>query len=131
MAATEHEKTDVPAVLGGDLPEREQTALEEAHDIDSPAVKEDGVIRNREHQPLKQDVVVESEKTDKPDGSSNSSDDGVPADRDMEKGEPHTNVSEASKEPTDPNIVDWEGPDDPQNPMNWYEFLTRGVASLC
>ena len=22
-------------------------------------------------------------------------------------------------EPEDPNIVDWDGPDDPQNPMNW------------
>lgn len=28
-------------------------------------------------------------------------------------------VEEAVEEPRDPNIVDWDGPDDPENPLNW------------
>lgn len=26
---------------------------------------------------------------------------------------------EANQQSTDPNIVDWDGPDDPENPLNW------------
>ena len=28
-------------------------------------------------------------------------------------------VSASQTEPADPNIVDWDGPDDPNNPVNW------------
>jgi hypothetical protein len=31
--------------------------------------------------------------------------------------EPHG--PRAHHNPGDPNVVDWEGPDDPENPMNW------------
>lgn len=37
---------------------------------------------------------------------------------DSDKKEPETIKTEA-----DPNIVDWDGPDDPQNPINWSEKL--------
>ena len=37
---------------------------------------------------------------------------------DADKKEPDTNKTEV-----DPNIVDWDGPDDPQNPINWSEKL--------
>lgn len=30
-----------------------------------------------------------------------------------------------SGEGLDPNIVDWDGPDDPDNPLNWYVFKRR------
>ena len=35
--------------------------------------------------------------------------------------------------PQDPNIVDWEGPNDPENPMNWptsKKVTAIGVISL-
>ncbi|KAJ5247128.1 MFS transporter cpaT [Penicillium chermesinum] len=39
---------------------------------------------------------------------------------DIEKGRESENTYEVqSKQPQDPNIVDWDGPDDPENPLNW------------
>ncbi len=39
-----------------------------------------------------------------------------------------------STEPVDPFLVDWDGPDDPENPKNWSEKLKWGniavVASI-
>lgn len=37
---------------------------------------------------------------------------------DCELGDP-TPKENTPTDPTDPNIVDWDGPDDPSNPMNW------------
>ncbi len=37
------------------------------------------------------------------------------------------------KETRDPNIVDWDGPDDPANPMNWSsrkKVAAIGIVSL-
>ena len=31
---------------------------------------------------------------------------------------------------SDPNIVDWDGPDDPANPMNWSEKLKWGNVAV-
>lgn len=28
-------------------------------------------------------------------------------------------IEQAAEEPRDPNIVSWDGPDDPENPLNW------------
>lgn len=34
--------------------------------------------------------------------------------------EPEENTHDADKEADqDPNVVDWDGPDDPENPQNW------------
>jgi multidrug resistance protein len=41
--------------------------------------------------------------------------------------------STAEKAPRDPNIVDWDGPDDPANPMNWSsskKVTAIGIVSL-
>ena len=122
MAATDPERDSVPAVLGGDLPEKEQTAFEESHDADIPQSNRDSATK-QEDKSLKKDVAVETEKVEKPDVSSNSSEDGSPTDRDLEKGQAETNISEESKEQPDQNIVDWDGPEDPQNPQNWYDDL--------
>ena len=37
---------------------------------------------------------------------------------DIEKG-PTTDAVLEETEARDPNIVDWDGPDDPENPLNW------------
>jgi hypothetical protein len=43
--------------------------------------------------------------------------------RDLESGSAPSETAdkpdETQTEPRDPNLVDWDGPDDPQNPMNW------------
>ena len=39
---------------------------------------------------------------------------------DTESGQHHTHDSQVGvKDIKDPNLVDWDGPDDPENPMNW------------
>lgn len=119
MAATHPEKGHLPAVLGGDLSQQEQTAFEESHDADLPE-RENGT----RDASVKSDVAVETGKGEKPDVSSNSSEDGSPAARDLEKGQAETHTSEDSKEATDPNIVDWDGPEDPENPLNWWVTLS-------
>lgn len=54
------------------------------------------------------------------DASLASSDEASPAHGDIEKGTPVTAVEEDDQpDPADPNVVDWDGPDDPENPMNW------------
>lgn len=40
---------------------------------------------------------------------------------------------EKEKAPADPNIVDWDGPNDPDNPMNWTsskKVAAIGIVSL-
>lgn len=43
------------------------------------------------------------------------------------------NETDASASNDDPNAIGWDGPDDPQNPMNWTEkkkWTTIGALSL-
>ena len=32
---------------------------------------------------------------------------------------PSSSTGTMVDEPTDPNVVDWDGPDDPEHPLNW------------
>lgn len=34
-------------------------------------------------------------------------------------GNDYSDTATHEKAPKDPNVVDWDGPDDPANPMNW------------
>jgi len=98
-----HEANHIPAFLGGDLPETERVAYEEGHDADIPA--------------------IESVKKHETPSSTSSVSDGVSAGPekkqgvDVEKGKAEAVATE--HELQDPNIVDWAGPDDPENPVNW------------
>lgn len=52
-----------------------------------------------------------------------------------QSGVDNSSADNASKEeaPRDANIVDWDGPDDPVNPMNWSsskKFGAIGIVSL-
>lgn len=42
-------------------------------------------------------------------------------------------VHETKPDENDPNVVDWDGPDDPENPMNWTDnkkWLNVGILSV-
>lgn len=39
--------------------------------------------------------------------------------RDVEKAEAEKPVPTVDENPVDPNVVDWDGPDDPRKPLNW------------
>ncbi|KAH7055953.1 MFS multidrug transporter-like protein [Macrophomina phaseolina] len=45
--------------------------------------------------------------------------DGIPDVRDVEKGDPSREKAKADSPPNDPNVVSWDGPEDPANPKNW------------
>lgn len=58
--------------------------------------------------------------------------DSVRLSQDIEK-QPHPartqlDTADEEKAPRDPNVVDWEGPDDPSNPMNWSS--SKKIASI-
>lgn len=40
------------------------------------------------------------------------------------------NGDKSAQAPADPNIVDWDGPDDPANPLNWPKSLRMGHVVL-
>jgi len=53
--------------------------------------------------------------------------------KDVEKGEDHISLSSADNSAAaelDPNIVDFDGPDDPENPLNWSYNKKWGMVSL-
>ncbi|GAM43248.1 hypothetical protein TCE0_047f17904 [Talaromyces pinophilus] len=58
--------------------------------------------------------------------------------RDVERGSSTTekvnNVEEKAVDPRDPNLVDWDGPDDPENPLNWTTgrkaMMTTSIALI-
>lgn len=56
------------------------------------------------------------------------------SEKDVEKGigpESMSSMDEPEEEPEqDPNIVDFEGPDDPENPMNWKASKKWGMVAL-
>lgn len=118
MSSSETQRSHIPGVLGGDLPEAERLAFEEGHDADIPSNKGVEKPHEQQHQAV-QGPPVESEKKDDRRSSSSSSSNGDAAqEKDVEKGGAEATAEEA-EEPRDPNLVDWDGPEDPANPYNW------------
>ncbi|KAK3718324.1 hypothetical protein LTR37_005137 [Vermiconidia calcicola] len=113
MAEPTISQHQVPGVFGGDLPEKERDAYEEGQDADT--AQGTGVVNDEQEGP-KRETVVDPGKKDGVTASSKSSEAG---EHDLEKAEPSTTTDGEPEEPRDPNVVDWDGPDDPQNPYNW------------
>ncbi|KZF20970.1 MFS general substrate transporter [Xylona heveae TC161] len=60
----------------------------------------------------------------------------TPAQLDLESGpESASRAAEDGKpvqQENDPNIIDWDGPDDPEKPMNWPKYRKAGIiATVC
>ncbi|KAF2398704.1 MFS general substrate transporter [Trichodelitschia bisporula] len=56
---------------------------------------------------------------------------GLDKDLEKEAGSAQSSASSvAEPEPTDPNIVDWDGPDDPANPQNWSTLRKTGAILI-
>jgi len=108
----------IPGWLGGDLPEKERLAYEEGHDADLPS--NIGVVNgpNDEESTKEKANVSSNVSVIEPMG-------------DPEKGP--TIVADEQREEReerDPNIVDWDGPDDPANPRNWYSTSSDLISGL-
>ncbi len=54
--------------------------------------------------------------------------------RDVENQSAHDSnrldIATQEKAPKDPNIVNWDGPDDPENPLNWSSSKKFGPISM-
>ena len=75
------------------------------------------------------DSSVQSKDTSQPDEAAYRND--VENQAGHDDNGPDTAILE--KAPKDPNIVDWDGPHDSANPMNWppaKKFTTIGIVSL-
>lgn len=131
MSASETHQNHVPAALGGDLPQAEQLAVAEGHDADMPTSTRVEQPQEKGEVASKEGVLDTEGKVDRVSSASSSAHE-VETDKDVEKGMAEATAEEADA-PRDSNIVDWEGPDDPQNPYNWpakKKWANIGILSL-
>ena len=75
------------------------------------------------------------DNSEKPDGNSSDKIGLTPNRTDLEANVPassHTSDTDQKKEdqPGDPNTVNWDGPDDPKNPMNWPAWKVKAHIFL-
>jgi hypothetical protein len=91
--------------------EKETLAAYEGHDADIPS--NEGYILD-EHGELKSRQSIAFHQTHKEEATT-----------DVEKGK-----EEGSADEDDPNVVGWDGPDDPLNPMNFSTWLKIGNTTL-
>ena len=101
-----------PIAIGADTAykERDELAMLEGHDADIPVEEKPST------------AVHKLATSQSPPSLLDSDDTRV---KDEEQGVANTE-SKLEKEQTgdhDPNIISWDGPDDPQNPVNWKESL--------
>lgn len=65
----------------------------------------------------------------------NTSDDET--EKDLEKGDAEGEKKKHEEPPRDPNLIVWDGPNDPENPMNWpaskkwIVTITLGLMTFC
>lgn len=91
-----------PAREDSDLKdEKAQFAYEHGHDVDHPAERQTQISLPKDH---------DLEKGTRSNLGSSHSDEQTLSEE---------NLAREAAEERDPNIVDWDGPDDPKNPMNW------------
>lgn len=69
-----------------------------------------------------------NESENRLDTASTVMDRGNAEEKDIEAGSTSVDLDEPT--PRDPNIVDWDGPDDPENPQNW-SFGTKTITVAC
>ena len=112
QATTDNHVYETPEITD---PEKEPTTKEETECAEVPSSNKEA--SSSEQGSMKKEVAVDPEKGETRDAYSNSSDDGLPDDQDLEKVTPV--ISKEPEPPSGPNVVDWDGPDDPQNPYNW------------
>ena len=77
------------------------------------------------------DDEVNREVEEKPSTSSSTNSSSTRNDEDVEKAQPTAQTQPTSMtNHEDPNVVFWDGPDDPENPMNWSFKLKLGSVAL-
>ncbi|CAJ2499748.1 Uu.00g026010.m01.CDS01 [Anthostomella pinea] len=102
------------ADAGLELRRKTSQAVDEGHDADIPSSQ--GYVLNEAGELKRLQSIADLRK------KTSATKDSSP-DRDVEKGDvPQEGVdgnAEHTDDETDPNVVWWDGPDDPENPYNW------------
>ena len=92
--------------------ERDEVAMLEGHDADIPVEEKPTTVSNTSQEWQASPSPPESENA---------------RIKDEEQGrtsnEKRTETEIEHEEENDPNLVFWDGPDDPENPMNWKESV--------
>ena len=125
---------------------REVLAYEEGHDADEPTNDQSenaqAYLQSKSNDSEKDRPVVSEKNAQKDPEKDAGVDDGAPRHNDPEKdGDLEANLSSSASsktvadtttqvEPVDPNVVGWDGPDDPNNPINWSEKLKWGNIAV-
>jgi hypothetical protein len=101
--------------------EKETLASYEGHDADIPS-NEGYVLEDRGELKRRESIA----RPHRASHHSRSSDDNPTAKPDVERGK----AVEVSSEESDPNVVFWDGPDDPQNPLNFSSSVKIMIIGL-
>ena len=138
LAALEGHDADV-------IPTEDQTSNPATYPPSLKSAKSDNSLRTAgaQHDPLPADAAKKQAIASKEiNGYSNESSDSEKKisdslkEKDLESGDYSTSnvdknaAEEQPAEPVDPNIVDWDGPNDPENPLNWSEKKKWGTIAV-
>lgn len=99
---------------------RQELAMLEGHDADIPTEEQPIEVENRYN-------IQESLAARDSSPSPATTDHEKPGDE--EKGGAGEHVGERDVKALDPNIVDWDGPEDLENPLNWSSGLKWGIVA--
>ena len=106
--------------------QREELAMLEGHDADIPTEEEPVRV---DEGPKAQERAVAREHSLSPANTDNEKIGDEEEGRRSPSDEHAEKVSEGPSDPLDPNVVDWDGPDDPYNPMNWGSGIKWGAVA--
>ncbi|KAL1892478.1 hypothetical protein Sste5346_006988 [Sporothrix stenoceras] len=96
--------------------ELEQQAVDEGHDADIPSSK-GYILDERGEAKRRKSIADRSRPTTAKSGAAKDTASAV--DADVEKSAAGGDAADDFDAPDDPNVVWWDGPDDPANPYNW------------
>jgi len=115
-----------------------QLAVDEGHDADIPS--NEGVVRNfttpsNQHRRSRPQSVTPSSLTSLNHEKDVEKDAGFvgshsPSVQSLKHEDDATKDEKEAQEPQDPNIVWWDGDDDPKNPMNWSSARRWGTVAM-
>lgn len=118
-ASQETDRTQVPSRISS--PDRLDPLTEKPTNMSNPSSRQRSQVESTNPPEAWLDINNISENT-----TSANSVDGERGDKDLEKGRgeddtelPNFEEGTPEEKQRDPNLVEWDGPDDPGNPMNW------------
>lgn len=105
---------------------RVELAMLEGHDADIPTEEQPIAVDDGYKPP---ESLTARESTPSPATTDHEQLSDVEKGRTSAHEEEGEHMEKQGVQASDPNIVDWDGPDDPENPLNWSSGLKWGIVS--